>query len=352
MAEKKKYFTRMGDGSIVYMTEDEIREDILAGVRDAEKRGKIEPLTKEEMDHIYEIVAMPGGVVGVRAEDAIVSTSDSGSDKFHTKCAIPVDRSVGAMIHERVLGADSVDIGMNDYNYKTVKGVAKREAGVLNNALMKTTLPLFYGAMPDLGFYTKPDGPVENWATLLPEGKIDEALAAQEEAVEHSVKDIVYMAEQVDAVGGDGIHMDTAGAAGDGDFLAALRATEEIVSKFPNLPVSIGMAGEFVLGMHGRLKYKDQRLAGLYPHKQVKLAEEAGASIFGPVVNTNTNMTFPWNIGRVCTFIKACSEVAEIPIHANAGMGVCGVPMSENLTSDVVSRVDKCLIEICKIDGL
>jgi dimethylamine--corrinoid protein Co-methyltransferase len=256
------------------------------------------------------------------------------------------------MIHERVLGADFVDIGLSDYNFKTVKGVAKREAAVLKNALNKTTLPLFYGAMPNLGFYTKPDGPVDNWAVLLPEGKIKESMAAQEEAVEHAVKDIVYVAEQLNDVGADGINLDTCGAAGDADFLTALLATEIIKEKFPDLGVEIGMAGEFVLGMHGRLEYKGVRLAGLYSHDQVKLAEKAGASIFGPVVNTNSNMTFPWNIARVCTFVKACSEVASIPIHANVGMGVCGIPMSENLPPDVVSRADKCLIEICKIDGL
>jgi dimethylamine--corrinoid protein Co-methyltransferase len=352
MGGDKTYFTRSGDGSILYMTEQEIRDDILDGVKDAEKRGKIPPLTQEEMDHIYEIVTMPGGVVGVAPGDTVVSTSDSGSDKFTTKCGIPLERSIGAMIHERILGADSVDIGNEDYNYKTVKGIAKRESGVLKRALGMTTMPLFYGAMPDLGFYTKPDGPVDNWAELLPLGKVDEALAAQEEAVEHSVHDILYVAQQVDAVGGDGIHIDTAGAAGDGDFLATLKACEAIKEKYPNLGVSIGMSGEFVLGMHGRLKYKDKRLAGLYAHGQVKLAEEAGADIFGPVVNTNSDKSFPWNIARVCTFLKACSEAAEIPIHANAGMGVCGVPMVENMSADIVSRVDKCLIEICKIDGL
>jgi len=351
MAEKK-YFTRMGDGSIVYMTEAEIRKDISDGVSDAAKRGKIAPLTEEEMSHIYDICTMPGGVVGVAPEDTIVTTSDSGSDKFSIKCGIPSDRSVNAMIHERVLGADSVDIGYSDYNYKTVKGVAKREAGVLKSALSKTTLPLLYGAMPNLGFYTKPDGPVDNWAVLLPQGKIKEAMAAQEEAVEHAVKDIVYVAEQMYEAGADGINLDTCGAAGDADFLAALLATEKIKEKFPDLGVEIGMAGEFVLGMHGKLEYKGVRLAGLYAHDQVKLAEQAGASIFGPVVNTNSNMTFPWNIARVCTFIKACSESAAIPIHANVGMGVCGVPMSENLPSDIVSRADKCLVEICKIDGL
>lgn len=352
MSEEKKFFTRMGDGSIVYMTEAEIRDDIRAGVMDAADRGKIAPLTEDEMNHIYDIVTMPGGIVGVDPKDAIVTSNDSGSDKISTKCSIPVDRSINAMIHERVLGADSVDIGYSDYNYKTVKGVAKREAGVLKRALSYTTMPLFYGAMPNLGFYTKPDGPVDNWAVLLPEGKIKEAMAAQEEAVDHAVRDIVFVAEQMYDAGADGFMLDTSGAAGDADFLVSLKATEIIKEKFPDMGVEIGMAGEFVLGMHGRLKYNDVRLAGLYPHQQVKLVEQAGASIFGAVVNTNCNMSFPWNIARVCTFIKACSEVATIPVHANAGMGVCAIPMCENLPADIVSRADKCLIEICKIDGL
>jgi len=206
--------------------------------------------------------------------------------------------------------------------------------------------------MPNLGFYTKPDGPVDNWAVLLPEGKIKEAMTAQEEAVEHAVRDMVYVAEQMHDVGADAFMLDTSGAAGDADFLAALKATEIINERFPDMPVEIGMAGEFVLGMHGKLKYKDVRLAGLYPHKQVKMVEEAGGSIFGVVVNTNSNKSFPWNIGRVCTFVKACTEAASIPVHANVGMGVCGIPMVENLPTDIVARADKALIEIGKIDGL
>lgn len=350
--QEKRYFTRMGDGSIVHMTEEEIRKDMKDGVDDAVIRGKITPLTDEEFEHLYGIITMPGSIVGVEPGMQVVTTSDSGSDKISTKCGIPVDRAVNAMIHERVLGCDSVDIGYSDYNFKTVKGVAKREATVLKHALNRTTMPLFYGAMPNLGFYTKPDGPVDNWAVLLPEGKIKEALVAQEEAVDLAVKDILYVAEQMNDVGADGINLDTSGAAGDADFLVSLKATEAIKKQYPDLHVEIGMAGEFVLGMHGRLKYDDVRLAGLYPHKQVELAEKAGASIFGPVVNTNCNKSFPWNIARVCTFVKACTQVAKIPIHANTGMGVCGVPMCENLPSDIVSRVDKALVEICKIDGL
>ena len=62
----------------------------------------------------------------------------------------------------------------------------------------------------------------------MPEGKIKEALAAQEEAVEHAVKDILYVAEQMYDVGADGINLDTSGAAGDADFLVSLKATEAI----------------------------------------------------------------------------------------------------------------------------
>ncbi len=347
----EKYFTRMGDGSGVYMTAEEIRADIVAGMEDAVNRGKVAPLTQEEMDRIFEITTMDGNIVGVKRGMEIVTTSDSGADKIGAKCVIDVERSAQAVLHERVLGCDSVDIGFRDYNYKTVKGIVDHEVNVIRAANAKVAMPIFYGAMPNLGFYTKPDGPVDNWAVLLPAGKVAEAWAAQEEAIEHSVRDIVYVAEQVYLAGADAINLDTSGAAGDADFLAALKATEIITERFPGLAVEMGMAGEFVLGMHGKLSYDGVRLAGLYPHKQVALAEKAGASIFGAVVNTNCNMTFPWNMGRVCTFIKACTEVANIPVHANVGMGVCGTPMCEILPQDSVSRAGKCLVEICKVDG-
>jgi len=70
------------------------------------------------------------------------------------------------------------------------------------------------------------------------------------------------------------------------------------------------------------------------------------------VVNTNSNMSFPWNIARAVTFIKACSEASNIPVHANVGMGVGGTPMAYVPPTDVVSRATKALVEIAKIDGL
>jgi len=93
-------------------------------------------------------------------------------------------------------------------------------------------------------------------------------------------------------------------------------------------------------------------LAGLWPHQQMKVCEKAGAAIFGPVVNTNTKKSVPWNLGRALTFVKACTEDAQIPIHPNVGMGVGGVPMFETPAVDIVTRVSAAMIEVGRADGL
>jgi dimethylamine--corrinoid protein Co-methyltransferase len=80
--------------------------------------------------------------------------------------------------------------------------------------------------------------------------------------------------------------------------------------------VEMGMASEFILGLHGELEYDGVRLAGLFPHDQVRMAQKAGATIFGPAINIVTNKSLPFNLARSLTYTKACSEVSEIPIHA------------------------------------
>jgi dimethylamine--corrinoid protein Co-methyltransferase len=152
--------------------------------------------------------------------------------------------------------------------------------------------------------------------------------------------------------GADGINFDTTGAAGDPDFLATLRATEILKGKYPDICIELGMAGEFILGMHADLRYDGVRLAGLYPHDQVKLAQKAGVTIFGPVVNTNTNRTIPWNLSRAVTFMKACVQSSNIPIHVNMGMGVGAVTVTDHPPIDVVSRASKAMVEITRLDGL
>jgi len=206
--------------------------------------------------------------------------------------------------------------------------------------------------MPNLGLYSQPDGPFPNPAELLPNGKIKEARESLEETVEEAVRDIVFAASAMYESGADGINLDSVGAAGDADFLASLLATQKLKEKYPDICIQIGMAGEFILGMHGELEFEGTRLAGLYAHKQVKLAEKAGATIFGPVVNTNTTESTPWNLARAVTYMKACGEVAEIPIHPNMGMGVGAVPVNDHPPIDAVSRCSAAMTTLCRLDGL
>jgi len=100
------------------------------------------------------------------------------------------------------------------------------------------------------------------------------------------------------------------------------------------------------------VEYDGERLAGLYCHQQVKVAEKAGADIFGPVVNTKPSKSMAWNLARAVTFVKACVEASNIPIHVNMGMGVGGSPIFETPPIDSVSRATKAMVEIANVDGL
>ena len=155
--------------------------------------------------------------------------------------------------------------------------------------------------MPDLGRYSKPDGPIPNWSELLPMGKIDEARDAQVEACGMLVEDINFVADAMIEAGADGIDMDTTGAAGDADFLAALTACRKLREKYPWLGIEIGMASEFVLGMHGQAEFDGSRLAGMWPKEQLRMVTEAGASIYGPAVNMGivAGLDIPAGVPRV-----------------------------------------------------
>jgi len=338
--------TRMGDGSLVRMSRSGIEAEVRDGTEAAARRAKVEPLDEGELGHLVDIFASPSRFTAVDIGDEVVLTSDGVGSQ-----------DVGSRIndlqnYEQTVCTDTVELYHHDYSFKPIKPVLPFEQATMRRAQLLLTIPCNYGAMPDLGRYTEPDGPVPNWSRLLPLGRIDDARAAQEAAVELAVDDIVYVAEGMYEAGADGINLDTAGAAGDADFLAALRAIERIRAKYPDWGIQIGMASEFVLGMHGELEYEGVRLAGLWPEAQMRLAAQAGASVFGPAVNVNTGKSVAWNVARACTIVKPCSRAAEIPVHMNGGMGVGGVPMHALPPVDAVSRASRACVDVLRLDGL
>jgi len=352
-----KILTRMGDGERVRMTPSEIKADIRDGTADASKRAKVPELTAEEQQQLYDIMADPSRIVSVKPGEEVIVTDDGCSMSFYSGqdgggVGAPLSRMQAVLTYERACGADTTSLGNSDYSYKPVKSIINIEANEYYNISQVSTAPFFYGAQPNMGLYFQPDGPCPNAAELMPLGKIDEARKSQEQAADYLTDDLVFVGKKLADVGLEGLNFDTSGSAGDADFLASLRAVEKLKKDLPDLPILMGGSGEFIIGMHGDLNYNDQRLAGMYTFDQAKAVETAGADIFGMAVNTVTTKSVQWNLARAVTYLKATTEAVNIPVHANVGMGVCGVPMMEQPPIDSVTRVSKTLVQIGKADGL
>jgi len=354
---KDKLLVRMGDGERVTMSADRIKADLEAGSRDAAQRAEIPELAPDEIEQMFDMFADPSRTVSVAPGEEVIVTDDAVCTLFYldqdnSGQGIPMSRLQSVLAYERACAADTVSIGHTDYSYKQVKPIINFEKYEYHAASLMTTAPLFYGSQPNMGLYFRPDGPYPNPADLLPQGKIKEAQEAQEEAAEHLRKDMVFISKNLVEVGCEGINFDTSASAGDADFYATLQTVSEIKKACPDMAIEVGMSSEFVLGMHGEIRFAGQQLAGMYPHEQVKVVEAAGADIFGPAINVNSSQSIPWNLARAVTFVKATVDVARIPVHPNVGMGVCGVPVFEVAPIDAVTRAAKSLVQIGKADGL
>jgi len=354
---ENKILTRMGDGERLWMAAEEIRQDIAAGTADAADRGGIAELDADEQAQLFDIMADPSRIVSVQPGQEVIVTDDGCTMSFYGGedgggVGVPMSRLQAVLTYERACGADTTSMGHSDYSYKPVKPIINFEMNDYYNISMSTTAPFFFGAQPNLGLYFQPDGPCVNPSELMPMGKIDQARDTQEQAAAYLTDDLVFVGKKLAEVGLEGINLDTSGSAGDADFLAALNAVRALKQAVPDLPIVLGASGEFILGMHGQVTFDGQRLAGMYPHQQIRIAQAAGADIFGVAISTSTSESVAWNLARAVTFTKAASLAGDIPIHANVGMGVGGVPMMIQPPIDSVTRVSKALAQIGKADGL
>jgi dimethylamine--corrinoid protein Co-methyltransferase len=349
--------TRMGDGELVTMSSEEIKEDIIAATQEAARHAGVPELTVDEIEHLFEIMAEPSRAVSVAFGQEVIVTDDGCSMSFYSGqdgggVGVPMSRLQSILTYERACAADTTSMGHSDYSFKPVKPIINFEMNEYYTSSMMTTAPFMYGAQPNMGLYFQPDGPHPNPADLMPRGKIKEAREAQEAAAEQMREDLVFVGKKLAGVGCEGLNFDTSGSAGDADYWAALQAASDLRKAAPNMPIIMGGSGEFVLGMHGEMTFNDKQLAGLYPHKQAQIAEAAGVSIYGVAVGTNTNKSVAWNISRTLTFVKEAVTAVDIPVHANVGMGVGGVPMMETPPIDSVTRASKALVQIGGLDGL
>jgi len=353
----KTILTRMGDGERIHMSSSEIKDELQKGTENAAELARIPGLLDGEIEQLLEIVAEPGRVVSVPHGHELIVTDDGMAECFSGTEAdgcsgVSMGRQASVLSYERGLAADTGSIGHTDYSFKPVKAVLDVELQAYHQISLLTTAPLFYGSQPNMGQYFQPDGPFPNPVDLMPAGKIKEAQTAQEEAAAQLCEDMVYIGKEFNTMGCEGFIFDTAGSSGDAEFYATLEAARQLKEHAPDMAIIIGMASEFVLGMHGEIVFEGQQLAGLFPHDQVKLAESVGADIFGPAINVDTSKSFPWNLAKALTMVKETVKRADIPVHPNVGMGVCGIPMLLQVPIDCVSRASKALTLIGKADGL
>jgi dimethylamine--corrinoid protein Co-methyltransferase len=352
-----EFYTRRGDGKRILMTKEQFMTDIQAGIADAADMGEVPDLNANEIDMLMGILTDKNRVVGVEPGNEVVLSYDIGQldftgDNGNSGNGVDIGRLESALLHERALAADTFELAHADYSIKPVKPVISNEMQTMEEIQALIVVPYFYGAMPNAGLYYAPDGPYGNPADLMREFKIDEAMHAAELTADHLARDIEYVSTRMIAAGADGFNFDTTASAGDADFVGTLKGVQALRKECPEAYILLGMAGESVMGIHGSIEYNGKIVAGTFPHQQVKFVEKAGANVFGPVVNTNTSKSLAWNLARAVTFVKECIKVASIPCHVNMGMGVGGIPMCETAPLDALTRCNKAMVEIAKVDGI
>jgi len=353
----KEIVTSRGDGDRIILADDDLRKDIIEGSEEAARKGKIDGLSPAEINHLVDIFRQPGKTVSVEPGKEVVVSDDGAGlmaswGRPSAGHAIPISDHQSILMYERVYCGDTCGLGFPDYSYKPVKSAIGYARSHYKTISMLTTIPLIYGSQPNMGMYYHPTGPVESPSDYMSKYDFDKAFALQEEAAQMMRRDIVDVAEQLYEVGCEAMNLDTSASAGDADFWGCLSVVEDMKEKMPDMPVEMGMAGEMVMGMHGQLTYGGERLAGMYPHQQVQAAAKAGVDVFGVAVNSSIHRSTPYNLARTVTFLKAATENSPIPIHANSGMGVGGMPMTLLPPVGCSTRCAKALVEIGKADGL
>ena len=257
---------------------------------------------------MLDIYASAAAFTAVDIGDQVVLSCDGGGSKMTGTDILDLLES------EQRLGQDILELWHIEYSYKAIKTILPFQQQVMQNAQLMLTAPVQYGAQPNLAFYSRPDGPVENWFELLPLGEIGAARAAIEEAMDYATKDFIYVGEGMLDAGADGMDFDTTGGAGDARLPEHARCRASTCGRrYPDAGIEVGMAGEFVIGVHGELDHDGRRLAGLWPKGQLEVCQEAGVTLFGPAVNIRTGKSCAWNTAYSLTVIKPCMEVAPDP---------------------------------------
>ena len=99
-----QYLTRRGDGALIEMTSEAIMGDFEAGTADAADRGKIAPLSQDDLDILQDIFTDRNKFVSVEQGNEVVVTHDIGTlrlmgDQGNSGVGIPLSRVQGIQVN-------------------------------------------------------------------------------------------------------------------------------------------------------------------------------------------------------------------------------------------------------------
>ena len=197
---EKEIITRMGNGQRVKMSPAQVKEDLLAGTKDAADKGRVPELSSADLDHLFDIVADKNRVVGVEPGEEIVFSDDvttirmSDDEGAGGGIGLPMSRTLSTLVHERAFAQDSALMETAaGANVPETKAELNTEMQAIETTQLLLTVPLLYLTGAFLLWYFDPLGPCGNPSELLPQGKIQESRDAQEEAAAKASEDLIYM---------------------------------------------------------------------------------------------------------------------------------------------------------------
>ena len=99
----KKIFSRLGDGWAIELTEAELMKDIVDGSTEAARDAGVDPLSDDNINHIFDICKNVHKICGVERGCEVITTFDGPTIEIK-HAGIIANRQQALQIFERCLG--------------------------------------------------------------------------------------------------------------------------------------------------------------------------------------------------------------------------------------------------------
>ena len=275
--------TRLGDGSLIELSPADLRVDLESGTAAAATRAKVAPLTEDELAHLFDIFASNSRFTGVDIGDEVVLSID-GSGNADSGSVVD-----GLLQWQNHLGADIVELWNHDYSFKAVKTVLSFETQAMRRRAAEP------GRARPVRGDARPRALLDARRTRARTGPSCSPRAGSTRLVRRrSSPSSTPSATWCSSPRACGRPGPTPSISTRQELRATPTSSRRcgpskvLPPEYPDIGIEVGMATEFVLGMHGELAYAGRRLAGMWAADQLAMATQAGATVFGPAVTVDT----------------------------------------------------------------